>query len=40
MNEYVDCSKCKYRHWHFPGMTDEQISMQECLCEGEDYEEE
>lgn len=25
---------------HFPGMDDFEISMQECLCDGEDYEEE
>lgn len=35
-----DCSTCRYRYIHFPNMDDFEISMQECLCDGEDYEEE
>jgi len=35
-----DCSTCRYRYIHFPNMEDFEISMQECLCDGEDYEEE
>ena len=35
-----DCSTCRYRYLHFPNMDDFEISMQECLCDGEDYEEE
>lgn len=35
-----DCSTCRYRYIHFPGMDDFGISMQECRCDGEDYEEE
>lgn len=38
--EYYDCSIRRYRYIHFPGMDDFEISMQECLCDGEDYEEE
>ena len=38
--KYFDCSTCRYRYAHFPGMDDFEISMQECLCDGEDYEEE
>lgn len=36
----TDCSTCINRHIHFPDMDDNKISMQECLCDGEDYEEE
>lgn len=39
-DNYYDCSTCVYRHLHFPGMEDDEISCQECLCDGEDYEEE
>lgn len=35
-----DCSTCIYRHQHFPDMDDSEIFVQECLCDGEDYEEE
>ena len=35
-----DCSTCRYRYIHFPNMDDFEISMQECLCDGEYYEEE
>ncbi len=35
-----DCTTCRYRYIHFPNMDDYEISMQECLCDGEDYEEE
>ena len=35
-----DCTTCRYRYIHFPNMDDWEISMQECLCDGEDYEEE
>lgn len=38
--EYYDCTTCRYRYLHFPGIDDFEISMQECLCDGEDYEEE
>lgn len=34
--EYFDCSLCRYRNIHFPNMDDHEISMQECLCDGED----
>lgn len=37
---YFDCSNCRYRYIHFPNMDDYEISMQECLCDGEYYEEE
>jgi len=37
-NKYYDCSTCCHRHLHFPDMDDLEISMQECLCDGEDYE--
>lgn len=36
----TDCTTCRYRYIHFPNMDDFEISMQECLCDGEDYEEE
>ena len=36
----TDCTTCRYRYLHFPNMDDFEISMQECLCDGEDYEEE
>lgn len=39
MSKCTDCSKCVNRHIHFPDMDDNEISMQECLCDGEDYEE-
>ncbi len=35
-----DCSTCCHRHLHFPDMDDYEISIQECLCDGEYYEEE
>ena len=35
-----DCSTCRYRYIHFPNMDDFEIFMQECLCDGEYYEEE
>lgn len=35
-----DCSTCRYRYIHFPNMDDFEVSMQECLCDGEDYEKE
>ena len=37
-NNSYDCSTCCHRHLHFPDMDDLEISMQECLCDGEDYE--
>lgn len=37
-SSYTDSSR--YRYIHFPNMDDWEISMQECLCDGEDYEEE
>ena len=40
MGKCTDCTTCRYRHLHFPNMDDYDISMQECLCDGEDYEEE
>ena len=40
MSKCTDCSTCVNRHIHFPDMDDNEISMQECLCDGEDYEEE
>lgn len=30
------CITCRYRYIHFPNMDDFEISMQECLCDGED----
>lgn len=39
MSRCVDCSTCQHKHIHFPDMDDNEISMQECLCDGEDYEE-
>ncbi len=36
--KYFDCATCRHRGIHFPGMGDDEISMQECLCDGEDYE--
>ena len=38
--KYYDCATCRYRYIHVPNMDDFEISMQECLCDGEDYEEE
>lgn len=38
--DYFDCSTCRYRYLHFPNMDDFEVSMQEPLCDGEDYEEE
>ena len=35
-----DCVTCRYRYIHFPNMDDFEISKQECLCNGADYEEE
>lgn len=35
-----DCSTCIHRYQHFPDMEDSEIFVQECLCDGEDYEEE
>lgn len=35
-----DCTSCRHRYIHFPCMDEFEISMQECLCDGEDYEEE
>lgn len=35
-----DCTICRYRYLHFSNMDDFEISMQECLCDGEYYEEE
>ena len=40
MENCFDCVTCRYRYVHFPNMDDYEISMQECLCDGEDYEEE
>ena len=40
MSKCVECSTCVNRHIHFPDMDDNEIYMQECLCDGEDYEEE
>lgn len=40
MSECTDCLTCLHRHIHFPNMEDNEISMQECLCDGEDCEEE
>ena len=37
---YYDCLTCRYRYIHFPNMDDFEISMQECLCGGKDYEQE
>lgn len=39
-DSYYDCSICWRRDVCFPGMDDNEISMQECRCDGEDYEEE
>ena len=39
MGKYAECSTCVNRHIHFLGMDDNEIFMQECLCDGEDYEE-
>ncbi len=36
----LDCLTCRWRYLHFPNMDDFEISMQKCLCNGEDYEEE
>lgn len=35
-----DCSTYRYCYSYFPGMDDFEISMQKCLCNGEDYEKE
>ncbi len=37
-DKYYDCSTCRHRHLHFPDMDDDEISMQECRCDGEYYE--
>lgn len=38
-DSYYDCPTCIHRHIHFPDMSDDEISLQECLCDGEDYQE-
>lgn len=40
MEDRTDCTICRYKYIHFPCMDDWEISMQECLCDGEDYEKE
>ena len=34
----TDCTTCRWKYVHFPNLDDWEISMQECLCDGEDYE--
>lgn len=35
-----DYTTCRYRYIRFHNMDNFEISMQKCLCDGEDYEEE